>query len=73
MTPATVLLSAMEHFDDLLIRSADAERDLRRFARSYRNELWPGVYEGLDSGHARFAAVESACRTVQEALEGAAA
>ncbi|MFD7815629.1 hypothetical protein ACFV6E_22255 [Streptomyces sp. NPDC059785] len=72
MTPATVLLSALEHFDDLLIRSADAERDLRRFARSYRNELWPGVYEGLDSGHARFAAVESACRTVQETLEGAA-
>ncbi|MFI9248912.1 hypothetical protein [Streptomyces sp. NPDC053069] len=73
MTPATVLLSALEHFDDLLIRSADAERDLRRFARSYRNELWPGVYEGLDSGHARFAAVESACRTVQKTLEGAAA
>lgn len=72
-TPAMVLLSALENFDDLLIRSADAERDLRRFARSYRNELWPGVYEGLDSGHARFAAVESACRTVREALEGAAA
>ncbi|MGI5404407.1 hypothetical protein ACQEVG_34140 [Streptomyces sp. CA-135486] len=69
MTPALVLLSAVEQFDDMLIRSANAERDLRRLARSYRNELWPGVYEGLDSGHARFARVESACAAVQEALD----
>ncbi|MFD0527425.1 hypothetical protein ACFQ1I_09545 [Kitasatospora arboriphila] len=68
--PALVLYAAVEQFEDALIRSGASAREFRRFARTYRNELWPGRYEGLNSEHARFAAVTRGCREVEAALRG---
>ncbi|MGP4001792.1 hypothetical protein [Streptomyces sp. 8N706] len=72
VVPALVLYAAVEQFEDTLIRSGAAEREYRRLARTYRNELWPGRYQGLGSEHARFAAVTRACRDVERAVRGTA-
>jgi hypothetical protein len=68
--PTVVLHAAVEQFEDALIRSGHAERDFGRLARSYRSELWPGRYEGLGSGHVRFAAVQRACDALARAVGG---
>lgn len=71
--PGQVLFAAVEHFTDVLIRSGAAEREIRQFARSYRDELWPGVFQGLDGADARVARVARAADAllaVTEELEG---
>ncbi|WP_073250856.1 hypothetical protein [Cryptosporangium aurantiacum] len=55
--PALVLFTAVEQFADAVLRSGAAEQEFGRLARSYRDELWPGVYEGLDGANARVARV----------------
>jgi len=70
LTPALVVHAAAEQFEDTLIRSGDSEREFRRFARSYRDEIWPGVYQGIDEANARFAKVAKAIRAVRDNLHG---
>ena len=47
-------------FEDTVIRSGDSEVEFRRLADSYKNEIWPGVYQEIDAANARFAAVARA-------------
>jgi len=60
VTPALVLHAAAEQFEDTVIRSGDSELEFRRLADSYKNEIWPGVYQEIDAANARFAAVTRA-------------
>ena len=60
VTPALVLHAAAEQFEDTVIRSGDSELEFNRLAGSYRNEIWPGVYQEIDAANARFAAVTRA-------------
>jgi len=60
VTPALVLHAAAEQFEDTVIRSGDSELEFRRLADSYKNEIWPGVYQEIDAANARFAAVARA-------------
>ena len=57
VVPTLVLHAAAEQFEDTLIRSGDSEREFKRLARSYRDEIWPGVFPELDEANARVAAV----------------
>ncbi len=52
--PALVLYAAAEQFDDVMIRDAQSEKEFRRFARSFRDEIWPGVYQGIAEDNARY-------------------
>ena len=72
MTPALVLHAAAEQFEDSLIRSGASEREFRRLARSYRDEIWPGVYQGLDEANARFAKVVRSVTSVRGLLNSMA-
>lgn len=67
-TPALILHAAAEQFEDTLIRSGDSEREFRRLARSYRDEIWPGVFRGIDEANARVARLVRAIRAVREQL-----
>jgi hypothetical protein len=69
VTPALVLHAAAEQFDDAFIRSGDSEREFKRLARSYRDEIWPGVFQGMDGASARFAKVTRTIRAVREDLD----
>ena len=60
VTPALVLHAAAEQLEDAMIRSGDAEREFKRLARSYRDEIWPGVYGEIDAANARVATVARA-------------
>lgn len=57
LTPALVLHAAAEQFEDTLIRSGDSEREFKRLARSYRDEIWSGVFHEIDAANARVAKV----------------
>ncbi len=62
MTPVMVTYAAVEHFVDAFIRSGasnelgspGSEREFERFARAYRDELWPGAYQGIAEGNVRY-------------------
>jgi len=43
-----------------MIRSGDSEREFKRLARSYRDEIWPGVFGEIDAANARVARVARA-------------
>ena len=60
VTPALVLHAAAEQLEDTMIRSGDSEREFKRLARSYRDEIWPGVFGEIDAANARVAAVARA-------------
>jgi len=60
VTPALVLHAAAEQLEDTMIRSGDSEREFKRLARSYRDEIWPGVFGEINAANARVAAVARA-------------
>jgi hypothetical protein len=70
VTPALVLHAAAEQFEDTVIRSGDSELEFKRLAASYRNEIWPGVYQEIDAANARFAAVGRARDALGASLAG---
>lgn len=67
-TVALVLHASVEQFEDSFIRSGDSEREFLRLGRSYRDEIWPGVFSGLDAKNARIARVRRECKGVISAL-----
>jgi hypothetical protein len=67
-TVALVLHASAEQFEDSFIRSGDSEREFLRLGRSYRDEIWPGVFSGLDAKNARIAKVRKECKGVISAL-----
>jgi hypothetical protein len=64
-----VIYAFVEQFEDALIRSGGAEQEFRRLARSYRDEIWPGIYQGIDEDNARVARVIRASRSLSEYLD----
>ncbi len=68
VTPALVLHAAAEQLEDTMIRSGDSEREFKRLARSYRDEIWPGVFGEIDAANARVAAVVRARDSLVAAL-----
>ena len=50
--PNKVIFSAVEQFEDVIIRSEMAEREFGRLARAYRDDIWPGKYQELDHSNA---------------------
>ena len=71
VSPSVVVHAFAEQFEDDLIRSADAEREFKRFARSYRDLLWPGVYEGIELDDARVGRVRRAAAALADCVAGA--
>jgi hypothetical protein len=72
VTPGLVMQAVVEQFEDALIRSGASEQEFRRFARSYRNELWPAEFQGIDEANARYARVTRAMTAITGDLEGVA-
>ncbi|WP_448639718.1 hypothetical protein [Geodermatophilus sp. URMC 63] len=73
VTPSVVVHAFAEQFEDDLIRSAHSEREFKRFARSYRDLLWPGVYEGIELDDARVGRVRRAAAAVADCVAGVGA
>ncbi len=68
LTPALVLHAAAEQFEDTFIRSGDSEKEFDRLARSYRDEIWPNVYQGIDEANAKFTKINKAIRSIRTQL-----
>ena len=67
--PALVIHAAIEQFDDALIRSGDSEKEFRRLARSYRDDIWPGEFAKAEAANARMVRVRAAARAVRESMD----
>lgn len=67
-TLSLVLYTAAEQFDDTLIRSGESLRDFKRLTRSYREEIWPGEFKGIDESNARFAKIKKIILSIREHL-----
>jgi len=70
LTPALVLHAAAEQFEDVFIRSGESEKEFRRLARSYRDDIWPNVFQGIDEANAKFAKISKAIRLIRIDLGG---
>lgn len=68
LVPALVIHAAVEQFDDALIRSSDSEKEFRRMARCYRDDIWPGLFAGVEAATARGVAVINAVKAVRHTL-----
>lgn len=66
--PALILHAAAEQFEDALVRGGDSDREFRRLARSYRDEIWPGVFQGIDARNARINRVTRAAQDVSRSI-----
>jgi len=62
--PARAIHAAAEHFEDTLIRSGESVREIKRFAKSYRDEIWPGEFDSIDESNARYARVAKGVQTL---------
>jgi len=63
-----ILHAASEQFGDSFIRSGDSEKEIKRFARSYRDEIWTDEFRELDSQNARISGVNKAIKSVLNTL-----
>jgi hypothetical protein len=62
------LYAATEQFEDALIRSGNSEREFRRFTRSYKSEIWPNDYKGIDEANARITKIKRSILSIRETL-----
>lgn len=69
MTPALVLHAALEQFEDVLIRSRESGEEFRRLTRTFRDDIWPGVYKDLEHANARLSRVRGELATVRRRLD----
>jgi hypothetical protein len=67
--PTLVVHAAAEQFQDSLIRTGESEREFRRLGRSYRDEIWPGVFHGIEAQSARIGRVKRAVKEAESTLE----
>ncbi|WP_066374274.1 hypothetical protein [Herbidospora mongoliensis] len=77
VTPVQVTYAAVEQFVDIFIRSGPigdskgSRREFERFARAYRNEIWPGTYQGIAEGNVRHDRVQTLIESLQRKIDGA--
>lgn len=67
--PAAVIHALVEQFEDTLIRSGTSVQEFRRFVRSYRNDLWPEEFQGIDEANSRFARVVRVADEISTVIE----
>ncbi|WP_328405132.1 hypothetical protein OHS70_37560 [Streptomyces sp. NBC_00390] len=67
--PAAVIYALVEQFEDTLIRSGTSVPEFRRFVRSYRNDLWPEEFQGIDEANSRFARVVRVAQDISSVIE----
>jgi len=67
--PAAVVHALVEQFEDTLIRSGTSVQEFRRFVRSYRSDLWPEEFRGIDEANSRFARVVRVSKEITAIVE----
>lgn len=66
--PALVIHASAEQFDDAFLRGGHAKQEFKRLTRAYRDDIWPGDFEGIDAHNARVARVKQAIGAVEKAV-----
>jgi hypothetical protein len=64
--PSMVIHAAAEQFDDAFLRGGQAKPEFKRLTRAYRDDIWPGAFEGLDAHNARVGRVRQWLNTVEQ-------
>lgn len=66
--PKLVLFSALEQFEDELIRSSDSVKEFKRLGFSYPAELWPDLFADIQSSMARINKIKTSINDIQNNL-----
>lgn len=66
--PALVMHAAAEQFDDAFLRGGTSRQEFKRLTRAWRDDVWPGVFEGIDAHNARVGRVRKAAAAVEAAV-----
>lgn len=64
-----ILHAAMEQFEDSFIRSGTSEKEFSRFARSWRDELFPGEFESVTTSRLDIRPVKTAFAGARSAID----
>ena len=66
--PKLVLFSALEQFEDELIRSSDSVKEFKRLGFSYPAELWPDLFADIQNSMARINKIKTSINDIQHNL-----
>lgn len=64
-----ILHAAVEQFDDSFIRSGTSEKEFHRFARSWRDELFPETFDALTTSRLDVGQAKTAFASARGAIE----
>lgn len=67
--PVKVLHAAAEQFADHFLRARQARHEFRALCHAYRDEIWPGEFEGIDMNNARIRRLRGGLREFVAAIE----
>jgi len=68
LVPARIIFAWTEQFIDAFTRSRNSLPELRHLARSYRDEIWPNVFQNIDGDNARVARVSKLSSDLRQNL-----
>lgn len=66
IVPELILHAAAEQFVDATIRHGNYEAEFQEIARAYRDNIWPGVFQGMKVRSVRIARLRSALRDASD-------
>lgn len=66
VVPELILHAAAEQFVDATIRHGNYEAEFQEIARAYRDNIWPGVFQGMKVRSVRIARLRSALRDASD-------
>jgi hypothetical protein len=66
--PLLIFFAAVEQFVDTLIRHGDSENDFLLMASSYRDDIWPNVFEGMKMQSVKMNALKKAIFETRKVL-----
>lgn len=67
--PSKALHAAAEQFEDSLIRSEESKWEFAKLARSYRDEIWPGMFQSIDADNAKMVSVRRSITDLEQWLD----
>lgn len=68
-TTSKILYVALEHFDDTFVRGKNSKKEMKRFARAYKNEIWPTIFQDIEKTNAHFSKLNRSIESMSQQLK----
>jgi hypothetical protein len=68
LATAKILYVALEHFDDTFIRGKNSKKEMKRFARAYKHEIWPSIFKDIETTNAHYSKLNKSIEAILKQL-----